>query len=344
MVDSINPNLLPKSFYDPQTQSLTVDQKQAQAVQSGIQARLDQLPPAEQQAFLQMTANLAPGDVNTPGKLDAVLDAFASAAELVGTPGPVTVFVGDIASFLARAMIEAAAEQKQNALDDRLAAREQARADLLDQAKSMQDAADKMAAGAMTSLITSVVGGALSIAGSFASAAGGLSQIKNMTSAVKAGNQVSEELGQTTTMMNKLSQLGKSGTLSEAEEAAAPELLAKLTSQEKMLQSELQSSNNAFQLASGKSQVWSAGGQTAGATGDMTRGIGQSQDTTAQADAKRADAEGAKDAAQAQYDQQVADGKKQVEDSLDDMIKQIIDFLKQLKDAEAEAMRSLTRV
>lgn len=342
MVDSINSGinttLLPTAFNDP-----SVDKAQADAVKAGIQSRLDQMPPAEQQAFLQMTANLAPGDVDTPDKLNATLDAYAAAAKLLSTPGPVTSFVGDLSKFLARAMIEMASEQKQNALNDRLAAREQARADLLGQAKSMQDAADKMAAGAMTSLITSVVGGALSIAGSMTSAISGLSQLKNMTQAVKAGNQVSGELSETSDMIGKLNKLAPS--IKNEQFAASVEIkLTELGSKENALTQKLTAGQKAFDLASNKSQTYGALGQAASAGGDITRGIGSSQDATAQADAKRMDAEGSKDAAQAQYDQQVADSKKQVEDSLDDMIKQIIDFLKQMKDAEADAMRSLTRV
>src|SRR5690606_11922569 len=116
IMTSVNPNLIPKSFYNAETQTLNVSQEQAEAVQAGIQAKLDTLPAAEKEAFLKLTANLAPGEIDTPQKLATMLNAFETAARIFESPNaPVMAFVGDLAKLLARVMIEQASEQRQNA-------------------------------------------------------------------------------------------------------------------------------------------------------------------------------------------------------------------------------------
>src|SRR5262245_27836990 len=133
MGDSVNSgnspyNMLPSSFFDPKTNALLVDEATAQKVQSGIQAKLDSLPPIGDAAFLQMVADLVPGDVDTPQKLQATLDNFElAAAQLGNADSQVIAFVGDISKMLARLMIEQTSQQRQNALNDRLFAREQAK-------------------------------------------------------------------------------------------------------------------------------------------------------------------------------------------------------------------------
>src|SRR4051794_26944682 len=106
MVDT-NYNLIPKSFYttstDGQTKTLTVDKSIADAVQVGIQAKLDNLPPIQRDALLAMTANLAPGDVDTPQELNGVLAVFEAAAKQA-TSATSAAFVGDIAKFMAKVM------------------------------------------------------------------------------------------------------------------------------------------------------------------------------------------------------------------------------------------------
>ena len=142
-----NYNLIPKSFYETEggKQELTVDKKLADAVQAGIQERLDDLPDAGQRGvFLEMTRNLAPGDVDTEAKLDGVLDTFELAAKLVTADGIPSVYIGDIAEFLARAMIKSEGQERANALNGRFAAHAAAKADLESQADKSKAAADKM--------------------------------------------------------------------------------------------------------------------------------------------------------------------------------------------------------
>ncbi|WP_378940821.1 hypothetical protein [Mesorhizobium sp. ANAO-SY3R2] len=188
MIDT-NFNMLPKSFYtevDGQ-KTLTVDKALADKVQLGVQARLETIPQAQKEALLAAVYNLAPGDVSAPGALEAKLTSLQNAAKLLADlPPETTAFVGNIAKFLARAMIEMAGEQRQNALADRMNARETAKAELMNQADSMDKAADKMTEGALTALIAGVIGGAISIAGSLGTAVSGLSQLSKMSTAIQS--------------------------------------------------------------------------------------------------------------------------------------------------------------
>jgi hypothetical protein len=189
MVDSVNNgpsayNLLPSSFFDPKTNALLVDEATAQQVQAGIQAKLDSLPPIGDEAFLQMVADLVPGDVDTPQKLQATLDNFeAAAAQLKDASSEVITFVGDISKLLARMMIEQTGQQRQNALNDRLAAREQAKGELMSQADQMDKAADKMIEGANTALVTAIISAVVQIAGATIAIAGSAFNLRAMGNA-----------------------------------------------------------------------------------------------------------------------------------------------------------------
>lgn len=174
-------NLLPSSFFDPKTNALLVDEATAQQVQAGIQAKLDALPPIGDAAFLQMVADLVPGDVDTPQKLQATLDSFeAAAAQLGDASSEVITFVGDISKMLARLMIEQTGQQRQNALNDRLAAREQAKGELMSQADQMDKAADKMIEGASTMMITAIVSAVIQLAGATVAIVGSAVNLKGM--------------------------------------------------------------------------------------------------------------------------------------------------------------------
>lgn len=337
-------NLIPKSFYNAETQTLTVSQSQAEAVQAGIQAKLDTLPPAQKEAFLKLTANLAPGDVDTPEKLDTVLGAFEAAAKVVENPNsPVMAFIGDLAKLLARVMIEQASEQRQNALNDRLAARETARGELLSQAQQMTEASQKMMSGAVTAIVTASIGGALSVTGSLAGALGTLSQLGKMGTQAKATEAANKALSQATDEVSNLSKMLK-GTTNPGQIA---QLNAKLDPAKNAMtaaQAAQTAAGNLFNVANTKGGLAGAFGQAGSALGDTTSRAGAGADAKQQAEAKALDAQGSRDAAEAQYAQQQADLKKELQDSLSDMIKQIINFIKELKEAEVDAMRALTKV
>lgn len=340
MVDT-NYNLPPKTIYgtDGGNTPQSVDKKGTDAVRTGIQGGSVELPPAQKEAILRILSNLVPNDPDTSKDLGGTRASFERAAKTMGTDGAQEIYIGDIAHFLAKAMIEAAGQQRQNALDDRLAARQEARAQLLKQSGKMKDAAEKMMDGATTALIMGVVGGAISIAGSMTAALGTLSQVKKMSQSMKSTKDAVSEVSTAERRVVELEQ--GAGNLSRTERRTAM-IDAKTARTTAVNKQEIE--KKAFETASAKSQMFTAAGQVGSAFGDTTRSIGTSLDARAQAEAKKTDAEGTKDAAEAQYIQQTADTKKELQDSLNDMIKQIIDFLKEIENAKVEGMRAFTRV
>lgn len=298
------------------------------AVRSGVQADLRNIPQARQDALAAAVNNLTPGGIVAAGDVSARLAAVDKAARTLADPAfDFSAVVGNIAKFLARAMIESAGEQRQNALADRLAARETAKAELVSQADKMEKAADKMAAGAITNLVAGVVGGAMSIGGSAFSAAKGMGQLtemKGVLGSLKGANADAVQLGKLERLAPGMSKL-------------APDAIAQSQGKLGGLDKQFTALNSQMQVTAAKSQVVAS-------SGDVTKMLGSTTDARLQAEAKREDAGGARDAADAQVAQQQAELKKDVQDTMNEMIKQIINFLKEMKDAEVDAMRALTRV
>lgn len=340
----INPNLIPTSFYNQDTQTLKVDKKQAEAVQAGIQAVLDRLPDVEKGAFLASTAKLVPGDVDTPEKLRIALAAFEVAAKAASDPSsPAAVFVGDVSRFLARVMIELAADQRENALNDRLAARESAKGELLSQADQMDKAASKMKAGAQTQMITGIIAGSVAAVGAVGSAAGTASQIGKMGQAKTATQTASKQASQAADDVNQAQKIAtRVGT--NADKAKTQNILHTTKQAHATAEEAQKTAQKTFEIATAKSQLFTTLGQVGHAVGETVRSGGSGTDQRLQAEAKEAEAEGSRDAAEAQYAQQTADMKKDMQESMNDMIKQIINFIKEMREAEVEAMRALTKV
>lgn len=314
---AINANLLPPSFFKPGTTELQVDPELALKVQAGIQAKLASLLPEVRDEFQQMVNNLAPSDLDSDLKLGVTLGMFeAAASKLNNASGEVVAFVGNLSRFLARIMIEQASEQRQNALNDRLNAREQAKGELLNQAGQMDKAAAKMIEGATTALITGLVAAGLQV----------LASTISLVGSIKSFNAMGAAQQQTQKAMDDA--VGK--VMDEAAKKALDQSLA--------------ATKQIFDTAQALGGVFTAVGQLGSAAGQGINAAGTSTDSKAQAEAKKMEAEGSRDAAEAQESQQVADNKKQMEEALNDMIKQVINFLKELREAEVDAMRSLTKV
>lgn len=176
---TINPNFLPSNFYDT-SGNLTVSQDEAARVSGLVESKVAQMPPAERELFLLMLqgADLAPNGT-VPADLGATLDRMEAAAAALNR-------LADMGSnsidLLARLMVEQAGQQRKDALAERLAAREQAKSDLMDQASKMKEAADKLVSGALQnmiiSIVTSLASAALSVV-SAAKATQGLSSAKD---------------------------------------------------------------------------------------------------------------------------------------------------------------------
>lgn len=168
-VNNINTQYLPSSFVDS-SGNLTVPESLAKEVASGVQARLENMPPAEQRLFLAMlkSADLAPtnadGEVDVTSalnNLEGALDGLEGAADLLAQ-----IFSGSTIDLLSRALVEMAGEQRKQALESRLAAREAAKTQLEGQADAMRDAAAKMIAGAIVAAVLQIVAAAVSIGAS----------------------------------------------------------------------------------------------------------------------------------------------------------------------------------
>lgn len=203
----INSAYVPKSFLNSETGDLKVDQKLADQVQAGVMGAIKDMPEAEKAKFLDMVAGLAPEQVDTQIELDIVLSVFKGAAEAIGSSSsPAAAFVGDVAKFLARAMMEQASHERKNALEGRLAAREQAAAQSMEQSEKLNDAADKMMAGAMTNMIIGIVASAVS------ALASGVSAVGSLGGALKLGGIGSALKGSGATTLTAAQDITKSVT------------------------------------------------------------------------------------------------------------------------------------
>lgn len=161
---------VPPSLYQGDSLKPGIDVDQAIQIAQGIQAKAEALPPAQAQVFLAMVraVDIAPGG-EIPADIDVTLEAMARASGAIsGSP-----VWRDVIDVLARAMIEQAAEQRQNALNDRLNARDQAKTELLSQAESLKDQASELKDGAKSAMILSIVFSSLSIVAAGVSIVGG---------------------------------------------------------------------------------------------------------------------------------------------------------------------------
>lgn len=290
-----------------------VDPAAATKIAQGIQAKAATLPPAEAGLFLALArgSDLAPAG-KLPPDLGATLDKFAAAAHTLGNVSGSTSPL----NFLARVMIEQASEQRKNALNDRLAAREMAKSELLSQAKAMRDEADTLASSSKTAMIVSVVmasvsivAGAISMGSSIASAARGAKAVTAAREGMEAGNEGG------TKVLSKAEIIAKSMKAPEQDKGA------------RVLGS----------IGSGSGSIGQGSGQ-------LGQGVSGYYSTQGQADAKNKEAEGSVHAAQAQETQAKGDLRKEQQQALDGMMQSIIQFLKDLQEAKAQQMQALTRV
>jgi hypothetical protein len=152
---SIDPNYLPKTFYD-NSGNLLVSQDEALKVSQGIAERVKSMPEAQREVFLSMLrgAQLTPEGGLPPGNMNEVLDRMEAASLALVR---LAELKGGMIDLLARVMIEQAGEQRKNELENRLAAREMAKSELLEQAGKLTEAAQKMLDGAIAMLVVSIV-------------------------------------------------------------------------------------------------------------------------------------------------------------------------------------------
>jgi hypothetical protein len=185
MIGNVNTNYIPQSFLNADGTIKPEKQAQAEAISAGVQARIGDMPEAEKQIF-QTLIQSSQIDLTPSGELDMLslddmLDVMESAVTLVET---LSESSEDAIDLLSRVMVEQAAQQRKDALEDRLQARETAKSQLMDQAGEMKNSAEKLRSGAIAALVLTVVMSAISIAGSIASLKGAASagkQLKGMS-------------------------------------------------------------------------------------------------------------------------------------------------------------------
>ena len=324
-MSSINPNLapfLPPSFTD-QSGNLTVSKAVAEQVASKVQQHAQALPPAAAQVFLSLlkSPDLAPSGGQAPANLDASLSKLEGAANTISS------FLGlatDI-NILGKLMIMHANEQRKNALDQRLEAREEAKTNLLNQAGQDMKAAGDMRSGAIASLVLSVVSAAVSIgmAGfSMSKSAGAAKELKGLSSEpLQAPKATEPQVKQPNGKM--------SSGISERDQIEFD--VAKQNRGEHLQR---------IGATNTEAQNLATMGQTLGGLGSS---LANFANTEGQAESKEDSAIGEKDAAMAADANAQADMGKEVQQAADDMVKQIINLLKELKDSKAQEMQAITR-
>lgn len=215
---------------------------------------------------------------------------------------------------IAAILIELASMQRQAALDQRVASRELAKAQLLGQAAETRQAAAKELVAAIVQMVVSIVAASITFAG----AAGGAKEIK------KAGTDLTE-VANLTKNMNKLIKNG----VDEGSDFIS-KLGAKITDIGKSADLSLRKAENITMRFNAISQMVNALGE---GIGGMLR-----------ASAKMDEAQGQELAAQSQDTQADGDVFKAFMESIDELIRTAIEFIKKMQDAEVELMATASRL
>ncbi|MEI2384509.1 hypothetical protein [Breoghania sp. JC706] len=210
----IDPRYLPGSFMNAEGE-LTVSPEQARQVAAGIQARATGLPAGEQAIFLSLVKSpdfSPPADISTADLNDA-LDRFETASRIIADFASSTS-PGDNSRILARLMVELGGLQRKDALNNRLALRQQARSELESQADQLEKAGKEAASAALIQMCVSIGAAAFSFAASAMSLGGAMknaSKLKDLKAAMpKAGGLDGAP------NMNGADKLGKAGNVGDA--------------------------------------------------------------------------------------------------------------------------------
>lgn len=215
---------------------------------------------------------------------------------------------------MAAILIELASMQRQAALDQRVASRDMAKAQLLGQAAETREAAVKELVAAVVQMVVSIVAASITFAGSL----GGLAEIK------KAGSKLKEIAGQTD-QMNELLKKGAKTT-----DKAVTDIGDNITEIGK-------SADHALRKAENITMRFNAISQMVNALGEGIAGM-------VRASAKMDEAQGQALAAQAQDTQADGDVFKAFMESIDELIRTAIEFVKKMQDAEVELMATASRL
>lgn len=320
-IGSGSTNTTPTSTYD-----ITITPKNKQ-VAEGVAARTTNMPDAEKKLFQALASSLdiAPDAKLSPDELKAALDKVEAAVKMIASS-----VSPNMVDLIARLAIEQAYNRMDEALDSRLLSRQVSKSELLQQAAEMNESADKMLAGAIVSLVLSVVMGGISL---------GMS--------VNSVRKAAPELGDLKDAANSISDMSKKLKTLENIKLQNPNMdpamMNKLDDAIGKLQTQLKSVQNQFQVITSNIQQLQNVAQNAQMANGIAQTIGNSTQSSLQASGKADEAEGARMAALAEDEKAQADIAKQMMDAVQELLRSIMAFLRDMQEAEVQMMQAITR-
>ncbi|MEP3667479.1 MAG: hypothetical protein ABJN42_12215, partial [Roseibium sp.] len=301
-----------------------------------VQAKVSDLPPGEQAVFLALLKNpdLSPPATTTVANLSATLDRFERAAADIVAALAETMASGDSSKVLARLMIELSGLQRKEALDSRLAARQQAKSELQTQAGDMRAAAEKATEAAMIQMVVSVAAAAVSIVASAVSIGSSMKSISSLKDVKQLSDTtVPEPRGSDIKIGNHRAPAAPSNSGWKSGQVGADPQGVSL---ETNVQMDLKSIGQKEAMAGGVTGI--ANAISSGAQGSSAA---ISSGATQEAEFLKADASLA--AADAEETKSEGDLHREFQQTLDEMIKAMTNFLKEMRSAEVEQMAAVTR-
>ncbi|MEM6677613.1 MAG: hypothetical protein AAGF48_15480 [Pseudomonadota bacterium] len=318
---TINTAILPPTMLTNTGEVKPEFQDVAADIATGIQAKLDTLPPGQQAMFLSIvkSPSFAPTAQNpnvdldaAEQKLDVMLDKLEKLFNAAGGGNEI-----------AELFLEMAQLQRKDALNSRLLAREAAMGQMIKEAGKMMDAADEMRKGAIFSLVFTVVAAAVTVAAAGFSARG---QMKSLN-----GQKTQLEGDQMANSGSQMQKMGQANKDIELETAGTGKIAA---GKAKSIHGiEMQGSGVNSTL---KNQILNSFSQ-------LLQGIGRAGEGFWNANAKDKEAEGRMIAADAEFQRSQGDIDRDIQNAMMEMANKIIEFVKQLKEAEVNQMAAITK-
>ena|SRR5690606_20419362 len=241
------------------------------------------------------------------------------------------VYLGDysdILKYIGTILIKNADAMRESALNDRLAAREAARHDLLGQSDKLHDAAADARKVALQMLAVSAVLSTISIAASAFT-------LRSSVQTLKVNREEAKDLADNNALLESLKKFETDELGSEQSEAVKTVIAQHKANAESISQTAAATRN---ELA--------VSGQKGTLVHDASNALGgaaRSLEASAQANVRMTEAGATLDAANAQYAQQQADIKKDVYDKIVNLLQQSINMHREMLNSQAEAMRAITR-
>ncbi len=245
---------------------------------------------------------------------------------------------------LATLLVEFTGLQRQQALDQRLASRDVAKAQLEGQAAETREAAVKEIAAAAVALVMAVVSFVVSVVGAVKMAG----DVKDGIDAGKGAMEAEKKMGD---LEKDVSDVGKQISevkkLPDSDPTKAGKLddLAKqqedLTTQLKETKMESKSLGRDAEASFKKADITMTYTR---AIDGLVKGLGDAVSGTLRATAKFDDAQGQVLAANAEDTKADADALKSFMDAIDDLIRTALEFISKINDAEVELMASASRL